>query len=65
MVVLAECGVNVSDGNQAFSSIPDLWSAGAKWGWFMPWYGGSMPDNAWWQKAIGQQYVLTRDQVKY
>ncbi len=65
MVVLAECGVNVSDGNRAFSSIPDLWSAGAKWGWFMPWYGGSMPDNAWWQKAIGQQYVLTRDQVKY
>ena len=65
MVVLAECGVNVSDGNRAFSPVPDLWSAGAKWGWFMPWYGGSMPDNAWWQQALNQEYVITRDQVKY
>jgi len=64
MVTLAECGTNVS-GNTAFSSISNLWSAGAKWSWFMPWYGDTMPDTSWWKSAHSQSYVLTRDQVSY
>lgn len=63
MVTLAECG-NESNSGTAFASVADLWNAGARWSWFMPWYGGSMPSDAWWQSAFSQDFVITRDQVR-
>jgi hypothetical protein len=61
MITLAECAVN---GATPFSSVADLWNAGARWSWFMPWYGASMPANSWWSDALSQQFVITRDQVR-
>jgi len=60
MVTLGECGL---DGTTAFASIPDVWSAGAFWSWFMPWYGSCMPDNSWWTAAMSSEYVITRDKL--
>lgn len=60
MVALAECGRN---GQTPFANISDVWQSGAKWLYFMPWYGESMPDNSWWKDAMSQSYVITRDQV--
>ena len=60
MVALAECGVN---GSTAFSEVGDFWTAGAHWSWFMPWYGSSMPADAWWKNAMDQNIVITRDQL--
>lgn len=62
MITLAECGNN-SGSN--FAEIADAWNAGARWLWFMPWYGDStMPSNAWWSNALSQSFVITRDQVR-
>lgn len=63
MVVLGECGVDVNGGNIPFANISDCWNAGAKWGHFMAWYGGSLPDNTWWNAALNNANVITRDQV--
>lgn len=63
LVTLAECGVDVNGGNIPFSEVADLWEAGARWSWFMPWYGGSMPSNSWWSNAFSKSYVITRDKV--
>jgi len=63
MVVLGECGVDVTGGNIPFANISDCWTAGAKWGHFMAWYGGSLPNNAWWENALTNANVITRDQV--
>lgn len=60
MVTLAECG---NDGSTTFCNIGDAWNGGAKWLWFMPWYGSNMPSNAWWSNAFSQSSVITRDQV--
>ncbi len=65
MVVLAECGVDSGNGNKPFSEVADFWNAGAKWGWFVPWYGSNMPNDTWWNNALKQSFVVTRDQVKY
>ena len=62
MVTLGECG---KDGNTAFATIPSVWSAGAKWSWFMPWYGSNMPDTDWWKTAMSSGNVITRSEVKY
>ncbi len=62
MVALGECG---KDGDKAFASIPTVWSAGAKWSWFMPWYGSNMPDTAWWKSAMSNPNVISRSDVKY
>ena len=62
MVALGECG---KDGDKAFASIPNVWSAGAKWSWFMPWYGSNMPDTAWWKSAMSNPNVISRSDVKY
>lgn len=55
MITLSECG-NVAD-------MQSQWDAGAKWLWFMPWYGGG--DNphyteAWWRQAANSANVLMR-----
>ena len=68
MVVLGECGKGDS-GEQG--KIGDCWNAGAKWGHFMVWYQGeqgstdTMCSDAWWNDAMSNSNVITRDQVKY
>ena len=62
LVALAECGTNI-DNNTTTAGIDEVWNAGAKWSWFMPWYGDNMPSNDWWKNAFNSKYVITRDQV--
>lgn len=57
IVTLSECGM---DGSKAFAKVSDIWNAGARWSWFMPWYGSNMPDAAWWTDALNNANVLTR-----
>ena len=64
MVTLAECG-NESNNNIAFSDVSAFWNSGAKWLYFMPWYGTSMPDASWWKNAFSSDDVITRDKVKF
>lgn len=64
MVTLAECG-NESNNNIAFSDVSAFWNSGAKWLYFMPWYGTSMPDASWWKNAFSSDNVITRDKVKF
>ena len=63
LVTLAECGIDANNGNKATADVDEAWNAGAKWSWFMPWYGGSMPSNDWWKAAFNSKNVITRDQV--
>lgn len=63
MVTLAECG-NESNSNTSFSDVAAFWKGGARWLYFMPWYGTSMPDATWWKNAFASPDVITRDQVK-
>ena len=64
MITLAECGNDSSTG-ASFSEVVAFWNAGARWSWFMPWYGSStMPSNSWWANAFNQSFVITRDQVR-
>lgn len=63
MVTLAECG-NESNNKVPFSDVSAFWQSGAKWLYFMPWYGSSMPNNTWWKNALSSDAVITRDQVK-
>lgn len=67
MVTLSECGAYL-DTNTTLGTISEQWNAGARWLWFMPWYdsnGQSIPyvGEAWWQDAMSQDYVITRDQL--
>jgi len=48
--------------------LSEQWAAGARWAWFMPWYGTN--DNGdkhatdeWWIDAMSQDYVITRDEL--
>lgn len=48
--------------------LSEQWAAGARWAWFMPWYGTNdsgdkHATDAWWTDAMGQDYVITRDQL--
>ena len=70
-VALSECG-NVAN-------ISAQWNTGARWLWFVPWYDydrtldpGSdafqlktheHASIAWWEDALAQPYVLTRDEL--
>ena len=64
MITLAECGNDSSTG-ASFSEVVAFWNAGARWSWFMPWYGSStMPSDSWWANAFNQSFVITRDQVR-
>ena len=66
MVTLGECGTDSgAKPPKAFATIPSVWSAGAKWSWFMPWYGSNMPDTSWWSAAFSNSNVITRSDVKY
>lgn len=66
MITLGECGKDVQEnGTTDFAKVSELWNAGAKWSWFMPWYGASFPDDAWWRDAMGSAAVVNRSQVKF
>ena len=60
MITLSENG---KDGSTEYGRMSEVWEAGAKWSWFMPWYGANMPSNAWWKDALNCESVITRDQV--
>lgn len=62
MITLAECGTDAKTGT-ATADVQKAWSAGAKWSWFMPWYGGSMPTDSWWKNVVNEDAVITRDEV--
>jgi len=49
--------------NGSVGLISEQWNAGARWAWFMPWYGTEHATNEWWQDAMNQTYVVTRDQL--
>ena len=59
MIALTECG--------RISNISDIWEAGAKWAWFMPWYPSSIGNweeqatEAWWNDAADTDYVKWRN----
>lgn len=70
-IALSECG-NVAN-------VSAQWIAGAKWLWFMPWYDYNRTLNpgseaflqethehapiSWWEDALSQTYVITRDEL--
>lgn len=67
IVTLGECGYS-SDSKSRIATISDQWNAGAKWSWFMVWYDNDdtatpHADQNWWQDAMSQPNVITRDQV--
>ena len=59
MIALTECG--------RISNISDIWEAGAKWAWFMPWYPSSIDNweeqatEEWWNDAADTDYVKWRN----
>ncbi len=64
MIALSECG--------SVGLISEQWAEGARWSWFMPWYNAEEDttagdhehaDEEWWQDAMSQDYVITRDQL--
>ena len=67
IVTLGECGYS-SDTKSRIAKISEQWEAGAKWSWFMVWYdneGSTTPhaNQEWWQDAMSQPNIITRDQV--
>ncbi len=64
MIALTECG--------SVGLISEQWAAGGRWSWFMPWYNAEEDttagehehaDEEWWQDAMSQDFVITRDQL--
>ncbi len=67
VVTLGECGYSTYT-NSRIATISEQWNAGAKWSWFMVWYDGedsetAHSNQAWWQDAMSQPSIITRDQV--
>ncbi|MFZ1235535.1 MAG: cellulase family glycosylhydrolase [Prevotella sp.] len=60
MITLSECGQNAG---VPTADIQDGWNVGAKWTYFMPWYGESLPSDSWWNKVMKESCVITRDQT--
>jgi mannan endo-1,4-beta-mannosidase len=70
-ITLSECG--------GVAQIPDQWSAGATWLWFMPWYDYERTNNIgsaafgetahqyankdYWDNAFADPHVLSRDKM--
>lgn len=71
MVTLSECGYLYSNEEPStltskVGTISEQWGAGARWLWFMPWYSRTdeaHADQEWWQDAMNQDYVITRDEL--
>ena len=71
MVTMSECG--------SIPSITEQWETGARWSWFVTWYDYDRTndinapafsedshihaDAAWWQSAVEDERVITRDEV--
>lgn len=64
MIALAECG-NDAESGKTTADVQAAWEQGAKWSYFMPWYGGNMPSDDWWKKVMTSDNVITRDQVNF
>ena len=68
MIHLAECGLDGNTGTMP-AQPGAAWTAGAKWGVFMVWYlqntgsTDTMCNDNWWNTAMKNSYVITRDQV--
>lgn len=67
IVTLGECGYSTSTKKQ-IATLSEQNEKGAKWSWFMVWYNDE--DNKtfhstqeWWQDAMSQPNIITRDQV--
>lgn len=60
IITLSECG--------SVGKISEQWASGGCWSWFMPWYDNDgaetlHADKAWWEDAMKQSYVITRDKL--
>lgn len=65
MIELGECGWGGNASNP-IATIPDQWSAEARWSSFMVWYAAnqtSMADTEWWKAAFASDCVLTREDI--
>lgn len=62
MIALAECGTDANS-NTATADVQTAWNTGAKWSWFMPWYGTTNPSDDWWKTVLSSNNVITRDKV--
>ena len=68
MITLSECGYSEYT-DSTVGLLSEQWNAGARWSWFMPWYDadGSTTlhaDQAWWEDAMSQDYVIKRGEFK-
>ena len=73
LAAMAECG-DEPQGKCPMASVADWWNAGIKWSWFTTWYDASYTSGhtsthihvtpEWWQDALAQDFVVTRDQMK-
>jgi mannan endo-1,4-beta-mannosidase len=60
MITLSECG--------SFPDPDNLKKDGARWSWFMPWYGSFVKDSKYnsldlWKKTMAHDYVITLDEM--
>ena len=67
IVTLGECGYSTYTNSQ-IATVSKQWNAGAKWSWFMVWYHDESSQTyhstqEWWQDAMSQPNIITRDQV--
>ena len=68
MITLSECGYSEYT-DSTVGLLSEQWNAGARWSWFMPWYdadNSTTPhaDQAWWEDAMSQDYVIKRGEFK-
>ena len=67
IVTLGECGYSTSTKKQ-IATLSEQNEKGAKWSWFMVWYNDEKKKTfhstqEWWQNAMSQPNIITRDQV--
>lgn len=73
MIALGECGYGTDNSNILdMPDMSDIWAAGGKYLYAMPWYGGelknstnTMVSETWWKNFMKMSNVITRDKVKY
>lgn len=62
IISLSECGT--------VGLMSEQWEDGARWSWFMPWYGNNDAGephgtDAWWTDAMNQDFVITRGDINF
>lgn len=63
IIALSECG--------SVAKFSGQWNESARWAFFMPWYqynattlaGHQHADEVWWQDAMKQEFVISREQL--